>query len=451
MPARTLELLVHTHDDDPLSPYLGTWLGSSALPIEGVVHLILFRPAPGEPAAGSVEVDSLGTSIPLSDIHVDGAACHAVAGPLTLILRREGPALVVGMTSPVLPSLEARCLRRRWGTHQAGTIPSGAHDIDPERLERAVADGVLPWVDSLTVVQDGSVLLAGSYGKSHASLRSLQSATKSVTSLLMGALVARGEIDVAAPVAQYLRGQAGSRLVRAGKQITLHEVLSMSVGLEWNETQTSYQDPGNDVVRMNQAADWVGYVLAKEVRSAFPEGVFEYQTGLTLLAGEVIRSVTGQPVSEAARELLFEPLGIERYHWMTNESGTTHTGGGLWLTPRDFAKIGWLVADHGRWHGRQVLPEDWVDRCVSPQARVEADSTAVIPRGCVAYGYQWWLLSTVVGEDCTVASASALGHGGQVLHVLPGLATVVAITAHDWHGVDEIAGQSLKLLLGKER
>jgi hypothetical protein len=64
-----------------------------------------------------------------------------------------------------------------------------------------------------------------------------------------------------------------------------------------------------------------------------------------------------------------------------------------------------------------------------------------------AYGYQWWLLDTECADGRVVRSASALGHGGQVMHVLPEQGTVIVATAHDWLGSSEPAGLLLDIAL----
>ena len=69
------------------------------------------------------------------------------------------------------------------------------------------------------------------------------------------------------------------------------------------------------------------------------------------MLGEVVRKASGQAADEFAREHLFAPLGITKYRWGKLADGTVHTGGGLWLRPRDMAKLGQLMLDGGRWRG----------------------------------------------------------------------------------------------------
>ncbi len=35
--------------------------------------------------------------------------------------------------------------------------------------------------------------------------------------------------------------------------------------------------------------------------------------------------------------------------------------GGLTATARDYAKLGELYRNGGNWHGRQIVPQEWVE------------------------------------------------------------------------------------------
>jgi hypothetical protein len=86
--------------------------------------------------------------------------------------------------------------------------------------------------------------------------------------------------------------------------------------------------------------------------------------------GLVFRNLTGKPAAELLEELLLKPLGIEAVGysaqledrdagWLQDDV-TWFTSGGLWLSPRDHARLGWLIANNGRWNGRQVVPQSWL-------------------------------------------------------------------------------------------
>ena len=79
---------------------------------------------------------------------------------------------------------------------------------------------------------------------------------------------------------------------------------------------------------------------------------------------------------------------------------------GLHLRPRDFAKVGQLMLDDGRWNGVQVVSKDWKDASTSAQA-VPANHPELFD-----YGYYWWLVKSA-------QAYSTWGHGGQYAFVVP--------------------------------
>ncbi|MGW6456040.1 serine hydrolase domain-containing protein [Streptomyces sp. NPDC055078] len=435
-------------------PFLGSWTGPAPDTVGGPVRITVRATGASGPPEVVLGFEALGAPTPLTGVGIEGGRLTGGMGPTRLAVERTGHTLTGSLTSAVLPDLDFE-LRR--GHPRDGVFSSPLRTPDsgggPDRpptgtagaLVEAVEDGRLPWVNSLHLIEGGEpVLEEYFYGRGPENLQSLQSVTKSITALLLGTLVAEGAIAIDDPVHRHLRHRKGTRWVDEAYGITVHELLSMSAGLEWDEVNTPYFDPANDATRMNGAPDWIEYVLDKPLTSRYRPGDFSYQSGLSLLMGEVIRAVTGQPVPEAARQRLFEPLGIDRFHWMTMPDGTCHTGGGLWLRPRDFAKFGRLVLAGGVWEGRRILPADWIDRCTTEQSAPSAPHPLVPRMG--AYGYQWWLLDTPVGGR-TVRSASALGHGGQIMHILPESGTVVVATAHDWLGASELTNALLDLVL----
>jgi len=79
---------------------------------------------------------------------------------------------------------------------------------------------------------------------------------------------------------------------------------------------------------------------------------------------------------------LLEPLGITDVEWTRFPNGDVRGYAGLRLRPRDLAKIGQLVLNRGIWHGRQIIPADWITESTTPQ---------INGKGIFLYGYLWWL------------------------------------------------------------
>lgn len=88
---------------------------------------------------------------------------------------------------------------------------------------------------------------------------------------------------------------------------------------------------------------------------------------------------------------------------------------GLRLRPRDLARIGQMVLQHGQWHGRQIVPADWIAESTRP--RVDTGLG-------LQYGYQWWL-GRVDVAGAQQLWIGGIGRGGQRLWIVPGLDMVV--------------------------
>jgi hypothetical protein len=115
-----------------------------------------------------------------------------------------------------------------------------------------------------------------------------------------------------------------------------------------------------------------------------------------------------------ARETLFDPLGIGTVYWQLTAGSHYQTGGGLQMTPRDMARLGYLMLQNGTWQGQQIVPAEWVERSTRADYSVN---------GCFGYGYQWWILPEGQGYQ-------ASGLYDQRIIVLPEADMVVVFTAN---------------------
>ncbi len=190
----------------------------------------------------------------------------------------------------------------------------------------------------------------------------------------------------------------------------------MTAGIEWHE-DLPFTDPLNSAHAMEASFDWAQYTIDRPMQYE-PGTVFHYSSGATQLLAQVFERATGQDVEEYTARYLFAPLGIEQFHWKRTPTGQTNTEGGLYLRPRDLAKLGLLFARNGVWDGRQIVSPEWVKASVAPAATL-SEATGV------KYGYLWWLLPYADGSRFAWA---AVGWGGQMLMVVPEEDLVVVLT-----------------------
>jgi CubicO group peptidase (beta-lactamase class C family) len=248
----------------------------------------------------------------------------------------------------------------------------------------------------------------------------LQSISKSIVALLVGAALDRGLLkSIDTPLLSLFPEYADLRTVEKDR-IRVRDLLTMTSGLRW--PQKPYLAMSR---QMEAAADPSRFVLEQPM-VAGSGLVWHYNNGSAEVAGAVVKKAAGKALDQFAKEVLFEPLGIDDWEWGTMANGDPGASWGLRLRLRDLAKIGQLVLDRGRWHQQRILPETWISIMAAPH----------IVRPKTTYGFLWWLGRELVnGKEVDIISG--YGWGGQSISVVPSLGLVVAVNA----GVYDFEGQ----------
>jgi CubicO group peptidase (beta-lactamase class C family) len=354
---------------------------------------------------------------------VSAGGARAMVSPVGVQGPPEQPSSVLAIAPPV-PSY--------WPTAGWRTASPESQGMDGKRLDAMLAEirsAKLP-LDSVTVVRHGRVVFDSSFGRfasgklgepyASGRLHKLQSATKSVTSMLLaialqqkaatGITVKTPVLRLAASIHSYHVPKHTDARKRA---MTIEDLLTMQSGLAWRESGYDYTPgSGNDVMTMFTTKSWTNYVINRPM-ATHPGTAFVYNTGASHLVSGVISILTGRPAAALAAKRLFAPLGIRQYKWPSAPEGITAGGFGLQLQPRDLAKLAFLYLHHGRWDGRQIVPAAWVEQSTTDQV---ADPQH-------EYGYLWWL-------DRADGYAYMAGLYGQTAVVDPGKDLVAVITAH---------------------
>jgi CubicO group peptidase (beta-lactamase class C family) len=248
-------------------------------------------------------------------------------------------------------------------------------------------------------------------------LHTMQSVTKTVTSIVIGVAAGRGEFpSLDTPVLSFFDAAAVQHVDERKKKVTVRHLLTMTAGFDWRE-DLPYADPDNTAMAMEASFDWVRYAIDRPMAQE-PGSTFRYNSGATQLLSYVFRKATGRDIEPYAAEHLFAPLGIERWFWKRSPSGLVDTEGGLYLTVHDMARLAQLYLQGGAWKGRQVVPADWVKASVAP-------AIAVPGPGGIHYGYKWWLHPYGTGHRLAWAGS---GFGGQRPIAIPEHGLVIAVT-----------------------
>lgn len=250
-------------------------------------------------------------------------------------------------------------------------------------------------------------------------LHTMQSVSKTVTSVIIGAAMQRGDFKAGldAPVLKYFDTKVKNVADRK-RRMTLRDLLTMTAGLEWHEDDVPYDDPRNDASLMEATDDWVQYTIDKPM-AAEPGKVWNYSSGVTELLAYVFQKETGQDIDDYGQKYLFAPLGI-RHEWKRTYLGVVDTEGGLYLNGSDLAKIGYLYLHDGMWDGKRIVSSEWVKESVTPYFQTDE------PR--FKYGFKWWLSKL---PDSAEYVWMCRGFGGQNLMVFPKDSLIVTFTGWD--------------------
>ncbi len=247
-------------------------------------------------------------------------------------------------------------------------------------------------------------------------LHTLQSVTKTITSVIIGVAVSRGDFpDISSPVLSFFDAEQVKNIDERKRRLTVKHLLTMTAGIDWNES-VPYSHPKNDCTIMEASFDWTKYVIDKPME-AEPGQIFEYNSGASQLLSHIFRKATGKDIEEYAAQYLFSPLGIQQFYWKRTPMGLPDTEGGLYLRADDLAKIYYLFLKEGNWNGKQIISKDWVKNSVTPAISVGQGTQ---------YGYKWWLFQYADNPTRYVWAGS--GFGGQWPMVIPEYNIVAVFT-----------------------
>jgi CubicO group peptidase (beta-lactamase class C family) len=253
------------------------------------------------------------------------------------------------------------------------------------------------------------------------------SMAKSFDSTLVGIAIDEGKIGgVHDPITKCLPELA--RRDPRFAQITIRDLLMMSAGLRYNE-QSQYRD--NDVTY--HAADLRQAALEKTAIVDAPGKYWLYNNYHPLLLGMILERVTGMSVTAFLQERLWEPLGMEySATWSINgdQDGLEKMESGINARTIDFAKFGRLMLNQGRWEGKQIVSQSWVEQATQPEEKPASyyrDEPFFVSEGHY-YKYFWWGDRRAGGES----DFHAVGNKGQYIYISPQKRVIIVRNGFDF-------------------
>ena len=230
---------------------------------------------------------------------------------------------------------------------------------------------------------------------SQTSLSNSFSMAKSVVSLLVGCAISDGYIkSVDQPVHDFLPQWTSFD----GKTLTTKDLLTMSAGVDWNESSTSLFAKnteayyGKDLWKLTQTEK----LIEK------PGVWFHYQSGVTQILGYILQKATGKSVSNYASEKIWTPIHAEQDAlWsLDKKDGMEKAYCCFNSNARDFARLGQLILEKGKWGKTQVVDSNYIKEATTPATWLKfkqklrpGETTYREPIPCSFYGYQIWIVN----------------------------------------------------------
>ena len=304
---------------------------------------------------------------------------------------------------------------------------SFATDADDFIAEAMATLGVIPGV-SVAVVREGQPIYLRGFGMADVdaglpvtpnTLFYIASSTKSFVGLTAALLDARGELDLDAPITQYLSKEAFPANVQADR-VTVRDLLTHTAGLENNPIvfRTAYSG--------EHTPDVLHALLSETtVNETAPHGTFAYTNLGYNLLGLILEEQTGKPWQDLVQEEVLAPLAMtrttayaslpEQQGWpqarphfafgtdgpellaLQKQDNTMHAAGGMMSSATDLAQ--WLIMNlqDGRVGDQEMLPAAVIQETHRKQAEVDAEFFRFHRNG---YGLGWY--HAAYGEETLV-------------------------------------------------
>jgi CubicO group peptidase (beta-lactamase class C family) len=282
--------------------------------------------------------------------------------------------------------------------------------MDSAKLEQidAYVEENCPKLRSILISRNGYIVFEKYYSGDANYANDIDASTQSITSALIGIALGQGHIkNIDQKMYTFFPEYAPGITDPRRKKISIRHLLTMTPGFI-RFGGGSFGDMESDFKRLIEFE---------------PGETHAYNTGASHLLSGIITKSTNMSTLQFADKYLFKPLGIPTPRWATGFGGYNHGGGGLYMRTRDMAKIGYLYLRNGVWDDRQIIPKKWVEESTRKHSSTpfELNSSVEID---IAYGYQWWVSTSPTGYH----TFTALGSGGQYIHINPKLNLVTVMT-----------------------
>lgn len=329
-----------------------------------------------------------------------------------------------------------------WSTARAASL-----GVDENALSRAVQRIIdidpasqRAWlIHSISIAYRGRLILDEYfYGHDRDDVHDTRSASKTFANVMLGAAAVQGTpipIDTKLYDAVSALGPFANPDPRKAK-ITLENLLTHTSGLACDDNNDA--SPGNEdaMETQRQQPNWWKYTL--DLPMAYEPGShYAYCSANINLVGAILGAQTHQWIPELFDATVAKPLEFGPYYWNVMPNGNGYLGGGAFIRPRDFLKIGQVYLDGGTWRGRRIVPAAWVADSLKAHAHISPQTTGLTGDAFMQNYYDTdeglaWHILPVKTPNRTYPAYFANGNGGQLLMLVPQFQLAVMFTAGNY-------------------
>jgi len=278
---------------------------------------------------------------------------------------------------------------------------------------------------ALVATKGGKVVFEQYYqGTEKNDRRNSFSMAKSFLSILVGIAVDNGDIpSLNIAITDYVPLLKGTAYDGA----TLEDVLEMSSGVAFDEDYGKFDSDINRMSRLLALGGSLDEFATSLQREVQPGERMLYVSIDTHVVGMVLRAATNDTIVNYFYNNLWQYIGGQfGGYYGTDSTGEPLVLGGLNLRSRDYARLGLLILNKGRWGQKQVVSSEWIERSITPQKEFLKPTTNTF-----GYSYQWWIPPGAKGE------VMARGIYGQYIYINRLLDVVIVKNSADIGFMDD--------------
>lgn len=276
------------------------------------------------------------------------------------------------------PIFENRVVEANGGQDWQVDSQASQLQIDDETLSKIEAFEPVAFL----VIKNGKIIYEKyweNYGPE--SLSNSFSMAKSIVGLLIGAAIDDGFIkSVDQPVSDFIAEFRNEK----NKDLKIKDLLTMSSGLNWNESYSSLFSTTTNAYYGNNIKKLIYGLEVVEK----PGVNFKYLSGNSQLLAMVVETATKKSISEYTSEKFWIPMGaVNSALWsLDDENGIEKAYCCFNSNARDFARWGQLILNYGTWGNDTLISADYIRALIQPANLLDETGNKIN-----YYGYQWWI------------------------------------------------------------